>query len=100
MSLEQNPIETVGKYRILGTLGKGGMGVVYRGLDPDIEREAAIKMVRLDADVDGPEKEEMLLRVMREAKAAGRLSHPNIITISDVIREEKGGAWKIVQIQE
>jgi predicted Ser/Thr protein kinase/tetratricopeptide (TPR) repeat protein len=87
VSLDQRPIETVGKYRILGTLGKGGMGVVYRGLDPDIEREVAIKTVRLDAYVDGPEKEEMLLRVMREAKAAGRLSHPNIITVYDVIRE-------------
>ena len=84
---QQHPIETVGKYRILGTLGKGGMGVVYRGLDPDIEREVAIKTVRLDDYIDGPEKEEMLLRVMREAKAAGRLSHPNIITVYDVIRE-------------
>jgi predicted Ser/Thr protein kinase len=85
--LEQQPIETVGKYRILGILGKGGMGIVYRGLDPDIEREVAIKTVRFDAYADGPAKEEMLLRVMREAKAAGRLNHPNIITVYDVIRE-------------
>jgi len=85
--LEQKSIETVGKYRILGVLGKGGMGIVYRGLDPDIERDVAIKTVRFDAYADGPAKEEMLLRVMREAKAAGRLNHPNIITIYDVIRE-------------
>jgi len=84
---DERPIETIGKYRVLGTLGKGGMGIVYRGLDPDIEREVAIKTVRFDAYGDGPDKEEMLLRVMREAKAAGRLSHPNIITIYDVIRE-------------
>ena len=87
MPLEQQSIETVGKYRILGILGKGGMGIVYRGLDPDIERDVAIKTVRFDAYADGPAKEDMLLRVIREAKAAGRLNHPNIITIYDVIRE-------------
>jgi predicted Ser/Thr protein kinase/tetratricopeptide (TPR) repeat protein len=85
--LNQNPVESVGKYRILGVLGKGGMGIVYKGLDPDIEREVAIKTIRFDTFVDGPVKEEMLTRVMREAKAAGRLTHPNIITIYDVIRE-------------
>jgi serine/threonine-protein kinase len=85
--LDQHPEERIGKYRILGILGKGGMGVVYRGLDPDIEREVAIKTIRLDTFPDGPAKEEMLARVGREAKAAGRLSHPNIITIYDVIRE-------------
>ena len=87
MPIEQRPVETIGKYRILGTLGKGGMGIVYKGLDPDIEREVAIKTIRFDTYVDGPAKEDLLLRVMREAKAAGRLSHPNIITVYDVIRE-------------
>ncbi|OGD17267.1 MAG: hypothetical protein A2V76_06575 [Candidatus Aminicenantes bacterium RBG_16_63_14] len=63
------------------------MGIVYRGLDPDIEREVAVKTIRFDTSPDGPVKEEMLNRVIREAKAAGRLNHPNIITIYDVIRE-------------
>ncbi len=84
---ERHPAEHIGKYRILGVLGKGGMGIVYRGLDPDIEREVAIKTTRLDTFPDGPAKEEMLARVSREARAAGGLSHPNIITIYDVIRE-------------
>ncbi len=88
MSQDQQPVDRVGKYRILGILGKGGMGVVYRGLDPDIERPVAIKTIRLDTSPDGPVKEEMLARVIREAKAAGRLDHPNIITIYDVIREK------------
>ena len=87
MPLEQHPVEKVGKYQILGILGKGGMGIVYKGLDPDIEREVAVKTIRFDTLVDGPVKEEMLTRVIREAKAAGRLNHPNIITIYDVIRE-------------
>jgi serine/threonine protein kinase len=85
--LEQRPVEKIGKYRILGVLGRGGMGIVYKGLDPDIERDVAVKTIRLDTLTDGPVKEEMLTRVGREAKAAGRLSHPNIITIYDVFRE-------------
>ena len=88
MSIEQHPVEKIGKYKILGVLGKGGMGIVYKGLDPDIEREVAIKTIRLDSFIDGPEKEEMLNRVIREAKAAGRLNHPNIITIYDVLRDD------------
>jgi serine/threonine protein kinase len=88
VTIEQHPVEKVGKYKILGVLGKGGMGIVYKGLDPDIEREVAIKTIRLDSFIDGPEKEEMLNRVTREAKAAGRLNHPNIITIYDVLRED------------
>jgi len=81
------PAEKIGKYKILGTLGRGGMGIVYKGLDPDIEREVAIKTIRLDTVVEGAEKDELLARVVREAKAAGRLNHPNIITIYDVIHK-------------
>ena len=87
LSQDQRPVDHIGKYRILGILGKGGMGIVYKGLDPDIEREVAVKTIRFDTSPDGPVKEEMLTRVIREAKAAGRLNHPNIITIYDVIRE-------------
>ncbi len=85
---QRPPAEKIGKYKILGTLGRGGMGIVYKGMDPDIEREVAIKTIRLDTITEGQEKEEMLARVVREAKAAGRLNHPNIITIYDVIREK------------
>jgi predicted Ser/Thr protein kinase len=89
VSIDQHPVEKIGKYRILGVLGKGGMGIVYKGLDPDIEREVAIKTIRLDGFIDGPEKEERLNRAIREAKAAGRLNHPNIITIYDVLRDDE-----------
>jgi serine/threonine protein kinase len=81
-------MKKIGKYKILGTLGKGGMGIVYKGLDPDIEREVAIKTIRFDTLSEGVEREELLTRVIREAKAAGRLNHPNIITIYDVIRDK------------
>jgi serine/threonine-protein kinase len=81
-------MKKIGKYEILGTLGKGGMGIVYKALDPDIEREVAIKTIRFDTLTEGQETEELLTRVIREAKAAGRLNHPNIITIYDVVRDK------------
>jgi serine/threonine-protein kinase len=64
------------------------MGIVYKALDPDIEREVAIKTIRFDTLTEGMEKEDLLTRVIREAKAAGRLNHPNIITIYDVVRDK------------
>jgi tRNA A-37 threonylcarbamoyl transferase component Bud32/tetratricopeptide (TPR) repeat protein len=82
-------MKKIGKYEILGIIGKGGMGIVYKGLDPDIEREVAIKTIRVDTIMEGMEKEELLTRVIREAKAAGRLTHPNIITIYDVVRDKE-----------
>ncbi len=81
-------MKKIGKYEILGILGRGGMGIVHKALDPDIEREVAIKTIRFDTLTEGLEKEEQLNRVIREAKAAGRLNHPNIITIYDVGRDK------------
>lgn len=82
-------MEKIGKYKISGILGKGAMGIVYKALDPDIDREVAIKTVRFDlVSEDDSENEEIMQRFMREAQSAGKLTHPNIITIFDVGREE------------
>ncbi|HEX6862901.1 MAG TPA: serine/threonine protein kinase, partial [Thermoanaerobaculia bacterium] len=71
----------VGRYRILGFLGAGAMGEVYLAEDPHIERKLAIKTVRL---VGRPaEIEDRTKRLLREARAAGRLLHPNIVTLFD-----------------
>ncbi len=78
----------IGKYTISGELGKGGMGIVYRGLDPYIGRTVAIKTIRLDMLRQDGGKEEVLKRFIREAQAAGNLSHPNIVTIYDVGEHE------------
>jgi len=72
----------LGKYEIRGTLGRGAMGTVYDGWDPRIARRVAIKTVRL-ADADDAETAEALARFQREAQAAGRLSHPNIVGVYD-----------------
>jgi serine/threonine protein kinase len=81
-------MEKIGKYEIVGLLGKGAMGIVYKALDPDIDREVAIKTIRFDLISDDEEKNELMLRFMREARAAGKLVHPNIITIHDVGKEK------------
>ncbi len=81
-------MEKIGKYEIIDLLGKGAMGIVYKALDPDIDREVAIKTIRFDLISDDEEKDELMLRFIREARAAGKLVHPNIITIHDVGREE------------
>ena len=74
--------QTLGKYEIRGTLGKGAMGTVYDGWDPAIARRVAIKTVNLPADPD-PDTAEEIARFRREAQAAGRLTHPNIVAVYD-----------------
>ncbi|HUN40415.1 MAG TPA: protein kinase [Acetobacteraceae bacterium] len=76
-------VETLGKYEIRRTLGKGAMGTVYEGWDPIIARRVAIKTVRIPDGNDDPETEESLARFRREAQAAGRLTHPNIVGVFD-----------------
>lgn len=75
-------IQKIGRYEILSTLGQGAMGVVYRATDPLLERIVAIKTISLELSRD--EFEEFEQRFYREAKSAGRLNHPNIVTIHDV----------------
>src|SRR5271166_920897 len=75
-------IEALGKYEIKRTLGRGAMGTVYEGWDPIIARRVAIKTVKLPDSAD-PETEDALARFRREAQAAGRLTHPNIVAVFD-----------------
>ena len=82
----------IGRYRILDELGRGATGVVYRAQDPAIGRIIAIKTIRLADITDEGERERLRERLFREAKAAGILSHPNIVTIYD-IAEENGLAY-------
>ena len=72
----------LGRYEIVSELGQGAMGVVYKAKDPLIDRLVAIKTINLSLAQE--EKEEYEARFYQEAKAAGRLSHPNIVTIFDV----------------
>lgn len=80
---EGQPV-SFGRYQVLEPLGKGAMGTVYKGKDPAIDRLVALKTIRLDTIADPSELNELKERLTREAKAAGNLSHPNIVTIYDV----------------
>lgn len=73
-------LEKLGKYEIRRELGRGAMGVVYEAFDPFIERTVAIKTI-LKSTIDQREAEEIFRRFRREARAAGRLSHPGIVSI-------------------
>jgi serine/threonine-protein kinase len=72
----------LGRYEIVSLLGEGGMGCVYKGLDPMIGRPVAIKT--LSAGVSEEELAEFRDRFFREARSAGRIAHPNVVTIYDV----------------
>ncbi len=78
----------IGKYAIVGELGKGGMGVVYKGHDPVIRRDVALKVIR-KRDLDPQDAEHALERFKREAQAAGNLAHPNIVAIYEYGEDEE-----------
>jgi serine/threonine-protein kinase len=78
----------LGRYCIEKELGKGAMGAVYLGRDPKIGRVVAIKTVALGREFEGAELDEVKARFFREAETAGRLTHPNIVTIFDAGEEQ------------
>lgn len=78
-------LEQLGRYQIQAELGRGAMGIVYRARDPVIDREVAIKTIRVDLSRD--ELARFEARFFTEVRAAGRLSHPNIVTVHDAGRE-------------
>jgi tRNA A-37 threonylcarbamoyl transferase component Bud32 len=85
-------INSIGKYEIRREIGRGAMGVVYEGYDPSIKRIVALKTIRAD-QLAGGDPAAVIARFRREAQAAGRLNHPNIVSIYDF--GEDGGIWYI-----
>jgi Adenylate cyclase, family 3 (some proteins contain HAMP domain) len=73
-----------GRYQVLGEIGRGAMGVVYRAFDRVIGRVVAMKTIPLE--VSPEEREELITRLKQEARAAGILDHPNVVTIFDVAK--------------
>jgi eukaryotic-like serine/threonine-protein kinase len=74
----------LGRYQIDSEIGRGAMGTVYLGHDPRISRTVAIKTLSLSEEFESEQLEEIKSRFFREAEAAGRLNHPNIVTIYDI----------------
>lgn len=82
---------TVGRYVVVSTLGAGGMGVVYGAYDPELDRRVALKLLRAELAGSGS-LDEAKARLVREAHALARLSHPNVVAIHDV-GEHEGAVW-------
>ncbi len=76
-------LPTIGRFDVRAPLGRGGMGVVYRAHDPDLDREVALKLVRTRAE-SSTTAEQARARMLREAKVLARLQHPNVVTIHEV----------------
>jgi eukaryotic-like serine/threonine-protein kinase len=81
-------IMKAGRYEIVGELGRGAMGVVYKATDPVIGRAVAVKTIRLSEEGTGLSRPELLTRFQTEARAAGLLTHPNIVVVFDAGEEE------------
>lgn len=79
----------IGRYQILEELGRGAMGVVYRAHDPQIDRDIALKILRQDTASSA----EIIQRFLKEARAIGRLSHPNIVTVYDVGQDREDNIY-------
>jgi serine/threonine protein kinase len=77
-----------GRYEIVGELGRGAMGVVYKATDPVIGRTVAVKTIKLSAEGTGLTRPELLARFQTEARAAGLLTHPNIVVVFDAGEED------------
>ncbi|WP_443073383.1 protein kinase domain-containing protein [Streptomyces sp. NBC_01451] len=73
-----------GRYRVVGRLGRGGMGIVWRAVDEVLGREVAVKELRTFTDAAAPELAALRLRMQREARAAARIRHPGVVAVHDV----------------
>jgi serine/threonine-protein kinase len=87
----------LGRYEVVGEIGKGAMGIVYRALDPRINREVAVKAIDLADEFEPADLEDARKRFFREAEMAGRLSHPHIVTIYDA-GEDRGTAYIAMEL--
>ncbi|MEW1845075.1 protein kinase [Nonomuraea angiospora] len=86
-----------GRYRLLRTIGRGGMGTVWQAHDEVLGRDVAVKEILPPPDLTDPEREVFAVRTFREARAAGRVAHPGVATVYDVL-EENGHPWIVMQL--
>ncbi|MFH8787785.1 protein kinase [Streptomyces roseoverticillatus] len=85
-----------GRYRLIDQLGSGGMGVVWRAVDELLDREVAAKEVRAPDHMREQDVRTLYARLKQEARAAARISHPNVITVHDVV-EQEGRPWIVME---
>jgi tRNA A-37 threonylcarbamoyl transferase component Bud32 len=90
--------DRLGRYILRRRIGKGAMGEVWRGEDPEIAREVAVKVLRVPEGLSDQQGAEWRSRFLREARAAGRLSHPGIVAIHDVGEAGDGRLFIVMEL--
>ena len=85
--------ETIGKYRIVEPIGRGGMGMIFKAHDPILDRLVAVKVISLEVEVS----DDLRARFFREAKACAKLNHPNIVTVHDM-GEDAGRLFIVMEL--
>jgi serine/threonine protein kinase len=86
-----------GRYRLHEPIGRGAMGIVWRGRDELLDRDVAVKEVQITAHAAAADAEVIYQRTLREARTAARLSHPSVVTVFDVV-EEDGSPWIVMEL--
>ncbi|MFC5752895.1 serine/threonine-protein kinase [Actinomadura rugatobispora] len=87
-----------GRYRLTDLLGRGGMGAVWLARDEQLDREVAVKELRLPEHLDDAARRIWVARLEREARAAARLRHPGIVTVYDRVTGEDGRPWIVMEL--
>lgn len=90
-------VPLAGRYRLLSVLGRGGMGTVWRATDETLDREVAIKEIRLHPSLTDEERTTAHARMMREARASARLGHPGVVTVHDVVIHDDR-PWMVMEL--
>ncbi len=86
-----------GRYRLYDPIGRGAMGIVWRGRDELLARDVAVKEVQITSHASPADAEVLYQRTLREARTAARLSHPSVVTVFDVV-EENGSPWIVMEL--
>lgn len=89
-----------GRYRLVSLLGRGGMGAVWRCFDERLQREVALKELRAPEGLSETVREGLVTRLEREARAAGKLRHPSIVTVYDHVVDDEGSPWIVMEFLE
>ncbi|MER6417445.1 protein kinase [Streptomyces sp. NPDC001137] len=87
-----------GRYRLTERIGSGGMGTVWQAYDELVERDVAVKQPRLPGDPEDEHRRRAAHRLHREARAAARVDHPAAVSIHDVVVEEDGLPWIVMEL--
>lgn len=97
MSTDEGARVVLGRYRLGKELGRGGMGIVWKAWDTQLQRDVAVKEILLPAHLSDDERAEARARVLREARSAARVPHPSIVTVHDVFDFEDN-PWVVMEL--